>query len=163
MFKVLIHELIHYLDWDIKRHKFNTSHIKIDPRSEKPMLPNEAYTESLAIAYYCYFFKRDIGDEMKFMHYQIEKILNHYGFDSLEKFKEDNNGFIQNTSVVSYYIIKYMMVRRMPDIVTVQGNREEMIKFVQDVLDKFYIYGKKMNLTGKVIVNEGDSLRMTLI
>jgi hypothetical protein len=81
----------------------------------------------------------------------------------LEKFKEDNNGFIQNTSVVSYYIIKYMMVRRMPDIVTVQGNREEMIKFVQDVLDKFYIYGKKMNLTGKVIVNEGDSLRMTLI
>ena len=122
MYKVLIHELIHYYGFDFnmfhsdysKIEKFinNTFCIKGFDRS------NESYTETLAVIInsliISYYTNQSLKDllrwELLFGIIQIVKILHYFGLDKLEDIynldKGCNGYIIQYTSVLSYFIIK---------------------------------------------------------
>ena len=97
--KVLIHELIHYLQLDLGYIKSNriSNYFNINPNIEIRL--NEAYTEILAliinVSINSYlnkgrknysFANKMINYELKFTLYQISKILIHYNFKSIYYF-----------------------------------------------------------------------------
>ena len=124
IYKVLIHELIHYfqLDFSIASNDYNktlkyietTFHIStnVDDRMF------ESYTETLANIihshFMAYYSKIKYGDiyniELSFSLFQVAKILNFYGCTNIDQiFKKNNINYkkiYQLTSVLSYFIIK---------------------------------------------------------
>tara|TARA_B110001469_G_C9630007_1_gene315041 strand:- start:944 stop:2233 length:1290 start_codon:yes stop_codon:yes gene_type:complete len=115
--KVLIHELIHYLELDLNSHDqmfpdfYN--YFNMNPKTEIRI--NEAYTETLAVTINSILttstftqFKKMIYNELKFSFYQVAKILDFYKFDNANDFfcPHNNDKFQQNTSIFSYFIVK---------------------------------------------------------
>lgn len=119
--KVLIHELIHYLELDLNSHdqmfpNFYT-YFNMNPKTEIRI--NEAYTEILAVTINSILttntltqFKQTINNELKFSFYQIAKILDFYKFDNANDFfcPHNNDKFQQNTSIFSYFIVKALIL-----------------------------------------------------
>jgi hypothetical protein len=117
-YKVLIHELIHYFSIDF--HDLNMHQIEkirdniININGEDAA--NEAYTEILAITIhsvlYSIIHKMDFSEiinyEIVFTHLQIAKIINFFGGKTYEDLY--NIQINQKTSVVSYVIIKGMLL-----------------------------------------------------
>lgn len=119
LYKVLIHELIHYLDLDLGFMTFDTMHqyVNINPKTE--IRANEAYTELLAIIIMSIIhsydgrknialYKKILTNELKFSLYNVAKILVYFGFNTADEFFKPyySDHFKQNTSVCSYFIIK---------------------------------------------------------
>ena len=125
LIKVLIHELIHYLNLDLNSDVIIVNKlikkINIDKYSE--LRPNEAYTETIAILLYTYYNLLKINNnkfdinlynelfkhEVIWSYYQCSKIIKH--FKCFNKFEDlldttKNCKIKQYTSVFSYYIIK---------------------------------------------------------
>ena len=119
LYKVLIHEMIHYLDLDLGFLKSNTmyNHLNIHPNIEIRL--NEAYTELIALVIISIIhsyhqrknmalYKTILNDELRFSLYNVSKLLVYFGFDSADDFfspyKSDQ--FKQTTSVCSYFVIK---------------------------------------------------------
>lgn len=125
LIKVLIHELIHYLNIDLNSDVIIVNKlikkINIDKYSE--LRPNEAYTETIAILLYTYYNLLKINNnkfdinlynelfkhEVIWSYYQCSKIIKH--FKCFNKFEDlldttKNCKIKQYTSVFSYYIIK---------------------------------------------------------
>lgn len=110
LLKVLIHELIHYLDYDFKYASiFNIYNVN------QNILVNEAYVDAWAIILHTMYLHESetlLGDvfkfcllyELNFSVYQAAKILKHYGFLSINDLGRKQ--IMQNTAVFSYYIIK---------------------------------------------------------
>ncbi len=126
--KVLIHELIHYLDMDIKNDtrlfniiKYNIGNI------EYPIIINETITELQAQFLNTIYqsiilndkafdnFKTMYNYEQIFSWYQFAKIMKYY---SINNYKIDNlvKHFNQSTNVFSYYILKSLLTLRFSDI-----------------------------------------------
>lgn len=123
LYKVLIHELIHYLEIDMKEHqnKFRVLYKDIKLVDNK-CNPNEAYTELLALIFFNYwkfikkgseisklenFLKYSLLIEMGWSYFQIGKILNFFGcFDKYEDLFRHDCEFKQKTNVLSYFILK---------------------------------------------------------
>ena len=119
LFKVLIHELIHYYDLDIKKDNKIDNILNISlGNNNYPIYINEAITELLAIFYHSIFityyidysnllksFKTLLLYEIMFSWLQLYKISKHYNISSFNNFF-NNNLFNQTSNVFSYYIIK---------------------------------------------------------
>lgn len=125
VFKVLIHELIHHYDIDLKNgNDYIANKIKQKLNLDKNIIinPNECYTEITALLLYLIYnnifknsklnikeFKNNLNNENKWSIYQISKILNKIGcyksFNDLFNKNKDCK-FKQNTNVLSYYILK---------------------------------------------------------
>ena len=108
--KVLIHELIHYLELDINSHSHiidkHCSQINMHPHSND-ILVNEAYTELLAIYLHTMYvgkikypnnfeekFWKLYMIEEKYTIYQINKIFKNYSIPDLNYFKTPNLSLI---------------------------------------------------------------------
>lgn len=118
--KVLIHELIHYLNLDIKNTNTVLSSSLTSALAKKfsmdpsTITPNESYTESFAILINSIYvgyklnipFDKIIINEINFSLFQVAKILCHYGFDGIQSLKNMK----QNSSILSYYIIKSAVI-----------------------------------------------------
>ena len=130
-YKVLIHELIHlfgidfYIN-DLIYNKINEhfeSAIKIDGTDKI----NESYTETLAICIHSVFYEKHhsymtfnqiYSYELLFTYFQISKIFSNFDFDECNILFSRNSKRVikQNTSMVSYYIIKCMFLNNLSDI-----------------------------------------------
>jgi hypothetical protein len=120
--KVLIHELVHYLNIDYAN--INSQLDDINKRfmedfdvttSNSNINTFEAYTDFIGILYNNVYNSilenRDIYEmmenEKRFQKYQINKLLSKYKMRHPIKIKNNGNMIKQNTNVVSYYILKY--------------------------------------------------------
>ena len=119
--KVLVHELIHYLELDLDVVEFPDFYNYFNLAQSNKVKLNEAYTEILAILINSIITSKNITEckkilniELKFSFYQVGKILNLYEFMNAKDFfkpnDNDNEIFKQNTSVFSYFIIKTILL-----------------------------------------------------
>jgi len=142
MLKLLIHEIIHNLDIDNSLRNNTTDFSKYFniPREDNYII-NESYTEFLAVLinsmifsfednndYNYTLFIKIIENEKQYTLYQNAKILNHYGFKSIDDFNKpnDNELYKQNTSVFSYFFLKGALL----------FNYREFFKIVYTLSDK---------------------------
>ncbi len=113
LYKVLIHELIHFYDIDFKEQVNNKAldlkkYLKTEYNINGHDCANESYTEFLALLINCCFSSVYLNInvttlfnyEIKFTLFQICKILK---FLNINSFKD---GVAQSTSALSYYYIK---------------------------------------------------------
>jgi hypothetical protein len=170
--KVLIHELVHYLELDINSYSHiidkKCSHINIHSESNN-ILVNEAYAELLAIYLHTIYvtrikFSSNFEDkfwelymlEEKYTIYQINKIFKNYSIPNLNYFRKPNN-FIQYTNVISYFILKYLFLINTKYFIITHKSKKNTVKLILYLLDKFY----KLKITpiNNIIDN---SLRMSI-
>jgi len=127
LYKVLIHELIHFFKFD---YNYNTKiFAKIEQILNKQIkissahmdMVNESYTETLALVLHTVImcgimaksFDELINLEIKFSTFQVAKIINFYDnstYKSIFRFNKPHISFSQTSSACSYYIIKYFML-----------------------------------------------------
>jgi hypothetical protein len=130
LYKVLVHEMIHYVLFDYNRSDLIFT--KIDNILRKNIkingkdMNNESYTETLAIILNCVInsvilnksFNNMINTERKFSIFQTSKILEFYNLNNFEQlFTNHKNHIIfnQTTSVCSYFIIKTFNILLLDD------------------------------------------------
>lgn len=123
IFKVLFHEIIHYLDLDIYFYNNELRYLYKDIELNNSITnPNEGYTEALTIILitiwkYIYFennfkineyFNYSLNLELYWSFYQISKIIKFFKcYDTYEDlFKNKKCIFKQKTNVLSYFILK---------------------------------------------------------
>ena len=121
LYKVLIHELIHYLKLALVRHVEFPDYYKYFniPQNTEIRL-NEAYTEIFAVIFNTMINTKGeselisvLNRELKFSLYQCAKILDYYKFGTALEFFKRNDGntkFNQQTSVFSYFIVKTLIL-----------------------------------------------------
>lgn len=119
MYKVLIHELIHYFHFDFfsnPNHKV-TKHVKQQFCFDGDDASNESYTETLAVLINCMFvshyyqldFITLFINELQFSVFQVAKLLHFFEIEKLEDIIKDDkciSNINQKTSVLSYFVIK---------------------------------------------------------
>ena len=139
VFKVLIHELIHYLDLDMKySHKIKHLGDKIKTSSNhgcRQTLLNEAITEAMAIVlhtkYYSMISNTDYVDnlkkEIKYSKLMYYLILYHLNIKSIS----DLSNFCQKTNVLAYYIFKYHILHNSTFILNIFNKKN-----IENILDK---------------------------
>lgn len=143
--KLILHELIHFLDIDFKR--FNdydfSKHFNINPNMEIRLF--ESYTELCAcivntiLCSYEYnnrknynLFVKFLCYEIKFSIFQIAKILLFFGFKDINDFVKPYDGlnrFKQDTSVFSYFFIKGALLFSISKTNNFFSNHCEIMKF----------------------------------
>lgn len=153
MIKVLFHELIHYLDLDMRNYQkelfflYDKVNLKADIIN-----PNEGYTEILALillniweANYKNikinnFLKYKLNIELYWSFIQITKILKFFKYKSFDKIFENENIFHQKTNVLSYFFFKTILLLNINSI------------FKDLILDNLYINKNRFN----IIKNNSD-------
>ena len=125
--KVLLHELVHYVDIDFtqstKKYKQIVEYLSKNYVVIGQIKPYEAYTDSLAILLNCIFTAHHtnrtveelVNIEINFVLFQAAKVLDNFKFDNIKDLMKnisvlDENPshprIYQTTSIFSYYIIK---------------------------------------------------------
>jgi len=188
IYKVLIHELIHYYNIDFGHHTPNFS--KTTEFSNK--LFNlvgedrlyESYTECLANIIHCAFFEYyshisiDIllTLEISFSLFQIAKILHYFNFNNAHNILKKNNikkNIIQSTSACSYFIIKGSLLFSINDFlhfindgVFFNNKINQYLLLIEKCLNENYLdainkYFNYIELCNNLFV--GNTLRMTCL
>ena len=131
--KVVLHELIHYLKLDfalLNNDSINNLIVQVFNISKDTRFINlfEAFTDSIAIIFNsitnCILLNKNINDyfqlELQFIESQMNKILKFFNFKSPKELLDQtsNKSIIQNTSVLSYYILKYFLMISSEKILT---------------------------------------------
>lgn len=152
IYKVLIHELIHYLGFDssILFDKNICNNFNIDGN----ILISEGYTEAIALIIHSIYvmsklyksfnneiFKKIILYEINFSLYQCKKILNHFDITSIDNFLIKKKQTIkQTTDVFSYFFIKTILILSL----------NKLLSFIK--LD--YKIGNRINEFGTMITDK---------
>ncbi len=146
IYKVLIHELIHYYGFDhiifIEGLDKDSNHCIIGEDRQ-----NEAYTESFAIIIHTFilskYLKRDFFElfnfEINFSLYQCKKIMQFYNINDLIKVintKKCSNPINQKTAVFSYFFIKTCFILNLENTMNfiLENNHDQFIDFVNNNL-----------------------------
>ena len=149
MGKLILHELIHNLEYDLA---FNDSrdselHNYFNVSRDCPILLNESYTETVACIMNCILvsiengknfndIKENLYLELVFNLFQTAKILNHYGFSCVEEINTDDDGsgrFRQATNVLSYFYLKTAILM----------DFDALMEFCEKHTTNFYIHDKE--------------------
>ncbi len=157
LYKVLIHELIHFHNFD-----FYDNDPKYDQLNQMINVPkingsdklNESYTETLAIIMMCVLivvlkqnekkfhydlFVKLLKKEVIFLMFQFAKVLNKFGIISMVDYFDSKIILEQKTSFRSYFIIKLILLL----------NLHEMIQFLDGGLivhnARFLDFGNLIN------------------
>jgi hypothetical protein len=186
--KVLIHELIHYLDLDIKNEDDIDNIIKYKiGKVSYPVLVNETITEMHAQFLHSIFitsklnknyfdnFKIIYQFETIFSWYQFSKIMNFYG---IKKFSEEYliNNFNQSSNAFSYYILKCIFSFEFYNIISPVSYVSKLLNKTNDCnvdkcpiivryIDNILKYKQKdflNNIINKLNCNFNKSLTMTI-
>lgn len=179
--KVLFHELIHYLDLDMRNDQNDLLILyeKINLKADM-INPNEAYTEVLALLFlniweYHYenkkinnFINCKLNIELYWSFIQITKILKFFKYESFDDLFTKNNMFYQKTNVLSYFFLKTVFLLNINDIfgdltlnnIYFNKNRLQIIKKynlsqLKKYIDKIYLKYNNNNF-------DKESLRMTI-
>ena len=179
--KVLFHELIHYLDLDMRNDQNDLLILykKINLKADM-INPNEAYTEVLALLFlniweYHYenkkinnFINCKLNIELYWSFIQITKILKFFKYKSFDDLFTKNNLFYQKTNVLSYFFLKTVFLLNINDIfgdltlnnIYFNKNRLQIIKKydlnqLKKYIDKIYLKYNNNNF-------DKESLRMTI-
>ena len=153
MIKVLFHELIHYLDLDMRNYQkelfflYDKVNLKADIIN-----PNEGYTEILALILLNIwesnyknikinnFLEKKLNFELYWSFIQITKILKFFNYKSFDKLFKNENIFYQKTNVLSYFFFKTILLLNINSI------------FKDLTLDNLYINKSRFN----IIKNNSD-------
>jgi len=130
--KVLLHELVHYLDLDMRNYQNKFKSLYSDINLKATIVnPNEAYTEILALLLmniweYKYkgididinsYVSKKLTLELGWSYYQICKILNYFVcYKTYEELFTNNCEFRQNSNVLSYFILKTYYLQNLNNI-----------------------------------------------
>lgn len=155
IYKVLIHELIHFFGFDYKlfMNSLSTNHenkhcINGEDRE------NEAYTESFALITHTFilskFLKLSFFDlfnyEINFSLYQCKKILDFFKIEDIKDIifnKECLNPIYQKTAVFSYFFIKTSLIlnlKNIMDFILKNKNISEFHKLIEKSLESEVMY-----------------------
>ncbi len=146
IYKVLIHELIHFYGFDnqifIEGLSKDTNHCIIGEDRQ-----NEAYTECFAIIIHVFilskYLSKDFFDlfnyEINFSLFQCKKIMKFFNiedFSQLINTKECNNPINQKTSVFSYFFIKTCFILNLENSMNFinLNNHDNFIDFIDNNL-----------------------------
>ena len=153
MIKVLFHELIHYLDLDMRNYQKELFFLYDEINLKADIInPNEGYTEILALILLNIwesnyknikinnFLKYKLNIELYWSFIQITKILNFFKYKSFDKLFENENIFHQKTNVLSYFFFKTILLLNINSI------------FKDLTLDNLYINKSRFN----IIKNNSD-------
>lgn len=142
IFKVLIHELIHFTELDVNNTNWIDELNLITVPKCIPVYFNEAVTETMAIilhsAYYAKYtdndFKFILENEKKYSMMMYHLILYHLNI----KKKEDIFDICMTTNVLSYYIFKYLLLIN-EDFQINMFNKNKIEKILIKTIDKLNI------------------------
>lgn len=157
--KVLIHELIHFLDLDFTNRDFGSSKVV---KTVKQLFnidgvcnPFEGYTELCGCILHCLYccsrlnsfdiFKTFLIYETFFSIYQCCKIMNIIGSTSYKDI-----AIKQSTSVASYFFVKTSLLL----------NLNESLDFIRDDLNFGHTETKRFKLFSQLIQNSFDKLQI---
>jgi hypothetical protein len=155
-YKVLIHELFHYYEFDCHHNKNDSFYDDLDETIKLPKLAegsidslNEAYTETMAILilsivhytndqYFNAESKQDrmeyvtkmIKQELAFVMFQVAKILVIFGATSFDQYvaKQKSIEIYQLTSFRSYFVIKMLLLFNLDNLLNLIDNNGIEIK-----------------------------------
>jgi hypothetical protein len=175
--KVFIHELIHTLRIDENLINNNDLNEKLNEKicfNDKEFInSHEAATDFLAITYYIMKnsknkndFENNMREQVEFMKIQVMKIFNFYNINNFNDILKNNNKckkiFEQETSVFSYFYLKYLLFNNFDNTWDLlQNNNLKMNEWNNYI---FYIMNNNqefMNIKKNIIINNDKSLRMT--
>lgn len=177
--KVLIHELIHYLNIDLKYDKnINKIMKKNIGILNYPILINESITEILTQFLHSIYVsihqkgliienvKTIYNYEQIFSWYQFSKIMN---FFNISNFDQDliNQKFNQSSNVFAYYILKSILTIDFPQII-LNINTKECNVYSCSIVEKYLnknlsnLSTKFLNKVIKHLKLNDDSLKMTV-
>ncbi|CAH6421798.1 Hypothetical protein KVN_LOCUS485 [uncultured virus] len=186
--KVLIHELIHYLNFDFKYNSKGCEIIedyitKFNINGEIKL--NEAFTETLALIihsiYLSYkisksinYFDNIINYEINFSLFQCYKILNYFDININNFFINNSKTIIQTTDVFSYFIIKTFIILSLDQFLKfidkdIYFNERylEFIELVNNSLNEKNNFMKLIEKFNKIYINKKNfiwkTLRMTCL
>tara|TARA_B110001469_G_scaffold127672_1_gene149665 strand:- start:4774 stop:6048 length:1275 start_codon:yes stop_codon:yes gene_type:complete len=174
--KVLVHELIHYLELDLDNVKFPnvSSYFNINPNT-KFIRINEAYTEILAIMINTIINTPNIYNttyildyELTYSCYQVAKILHLSNFGTAYDFfynkYDGQNKFKQNTSIFSYFILKTALLYNLDSFLDgYLNNRLNSHNFTEFILNQFSLdYINTINDFMNYIENNKSHMYYTL-
>jgi len=185
LYKVLIHELIHYLNLDIKQNDKLDTIIKYNiGKFNYPILINESITEIQAQFIHTIYilisdntkledvinlFKKFYLLEHIFSWYQFSKIMKFFSIDSFDEQLIKEN-FNQTSNAYSYYILKTIFAIHFFDILSNLKyikkliNNNEKCQIINTI--KYCVNNKPLNLINKIIKLDCNfnynSLKMSL-
>jgi hypothetical protein len=172
LYKVLIHEILHNVEWDIHdcddkdSPNYISLKMNISPTCRQILL-NEAYTELMANYLHSMFYafkhglrlKDVLKEEKEFSRIQANKLMRSMNVTSIKYFKTPNN-FVQYTSALSYYIIKYFLMDYIDKMLSLFDDKDKTIDVLRDILNGIYkteIYDSRIAFTDnsmKMIKND---------
>ena len=136
LYKVLIHEIIHYLKLDM--YKFQNKFYKLYDNINLKFSncnPNEAYTEFMALIFFTYwkfkrhqslkknvniikFFNKTLLLELGWSYFQIAKIINFFKiYKKYEDLYDKKCYFKQKTNVLSYFLLKSFLLQNIKNTI----------------------------------------------
>jgi len=184
LIKVLIHEIIHTTGYDMisgsaPQHDFKVFNTKTNSNR---LLLNETITETLAEFINCVLysiihnqeFNETLETEIHFGLIQTVKILNYFGFNSIDdfikKYQNDKRKILQHTSVFEYHILKTILLYKFDEFIKIiknKGTSSNIMKLIVNTMNLDMNYKNKIDNIFKNL-NELDKMtretfRMTKI
>jgi len=175
LIKVLIHEVIHCTGFErrfgeIKTHNFKVFNTKYN---NSELLFNETITETLAEIINCILYSiihnehldSVLSKEFAFGIQQSAKILDHYGFTSIDDFlnKKNNKKINQSTAVFEYHILKTVLFYKFEQFIDIlkTGKAIDMMNLIITTMNE-PLYGHYID-SELININTNKSFRMTTI
>ncbi len=184
--KVLIHELIHFLEFDSALRK-ELNIFNVDGKIKV----SEAYTETLAIVIHCTYimaklykffseetYKKIVLYEINFSVFQCKKIMDHFNIESISNFATSNSSkptIKQTTDVFSYFFIKTVLLLSLDNFLdfvrvdfTVGNRREQFLRMITnktawDLLMTYINEYRQVHLPGNEDTFIDTNLRMSCL
>lgn len=189
MFKVLIHELIHFYKLDFSDIIFKKSYenkIKSYDNSisskhcvknvNDQIIFNEAYCETLATLINCIIYsihnnsnlKKTINIEIQHSIKQTAKILNHFNFKSADDFFDNDScsvKLMESTNVFAYYIIKSQLLYNYKKFKKITNEKKNISTYKNKLLPLIKFDHKWIALVNSAMKKKDKTqdLRMTCI
>lgn len=185
VYKVLIHELIHFhkLDFCSYNNEYSDklTHYLINTYNIVGFdSPNESYTETLAVIihslfmsfYYGYNINDIIRYEINFTLFQITKLLRYFGIKKIDEL--GHKQFNQMTSAFSYFIVKGSFLISLPMIfdyinhdirnLSIENKTDSFAKLVELTMNKKYfeLIDHIINLTENINIDKDQFIMKTL-
>jgi hypothetical protein len=135
--KVLIHELIHYYELDINDTDWVDDILPIKLPCNQFLL-NEAITEAMAIILHTYYyseimkkdFKTLLHEEIQYSKNMFDNILYHHNIKNIKELFS----ICQYTNVISYYIIKYILIEDIENALICLFDKTKIQKYIIEKL-----------------------------
>jgi hypothetical protein len=156
LLKVLIHELLHFYGRDINDTPWVDDHaVGVSTAGTcRPVLLNEAYTEAVALLMHTFYssttsgksFRDLLERELRHSRCMYYLVLYHYDIRTIA----DLARLCQHTNVVSYYLIKYHLVRDPRALSCLFGKRKTVKSYVMSKIQEFLSSVIPPSYTGQV-------------